>query len=123
MSLHTSRSIKSKKSKKLLQYVLFMTVFCIILLFYVYQHIQALRYGYAVEEKRTEESLLKMENDRILMEIKRYTSLPRLEELAKTKLGLKVASQQEIIVMVLPDSEKGTKKRSFFERAIKKFNK
>ncbi len=92
---------------------MFMVMFCGILLFYVYQHIQALRYGYRVEERRKEAYSLRMHNDRILMEIKHFTSLPRLEELAKTKLGLKVAGRQEIIVLAVQGEKVQDNKDSF----------
>ena len=99
-----------------------MVSFCAILFFYVYQHIQALRYGYEVEEKYREESLLRMENDAILMEIKRYTSLPRLEQLAKEKLGLKIADKQEIVVLLqAPEDNTQETGKAFLKKAISQF--
>lgn len=121
MKKKSSGQISQKDKKKLFQYMLYMTIFCAVLLFYVYQHIQALRYGYAVEEKLREQSLLQMENDSIVMKIKQYTSLPRLEKLAKEKLGLKIANKNEIVVLTSTDNKKQKKDASFLEKAIKKF--
>lgn len=92
-----------------------MIAFSIMLFFYVYQHIQSLKYGYEVEEQRKELLGLQMENDRIIMDIKQHTSLPRLEELAKKKLGLKIADQSEIIVISVEPEIKDKEKKSFLK--------
>ncbi|MBD3271034.1 MAG: hypothetical protein GF384_00685 [Elusimicrobia bacterium] len=112
----------SLRTNRIFNYVFFIAAFCGILLFYVYQHIQALRYGYAVEAKRREVHALQTENDEIVMEIKKYTSLPRLEKLAKNKLGLKVAARPEIIVLSIPPKpdERGQSILKSFTQLFKK---
>ncbi|MFH1379036.1 MAG: hypothetical protein ABII23_02040, partial [bacterium] len=104
-----------KKNKPFINYVLYIVIFSVILFFYVYQHIKSLRYGYKVEEQRKLLYQVQMENDQIGMEIKQFTSLPRLEELAKKKLGLKIADQSEIITLPVERNKKNIKKNSFID--------
>lgn len=118
-----SKHTRISRAKKIGSYIVFLSVFCIILLFYVYQHIQAIRYGYEIETKHKQEYALRMKNDQILMEIKQYTSLPRLDQLAQTKLGLKTASRAEIVVLEIPHIQESKKDQSFIallNRLLKK---
>ena len=105
---------RQKKSKGVLLYLSLVIFFCVIILFYVYEHIQALRYGYVLNERRAEEVRLRMDNDQLLMQIKEYTALPRLEELAKTKLGLHGARQEDIVVLDLAALPEPRKKKSMW---------
>lgn len=58
------------------------------LLFYVWQHLQVVRFGYQLEQLRATRATLIQEGKELRVELGRLRSLKRVEQLARSKLGM-----------------------------------
>lgn len=68
-------------------------------LFYVWQHIQVVRTGYEIERLREERAALLQRNREMTLEIGRLTSLRRVEELARKRLGMVRPEPGQVILV------------------------
>jgi hypothetical protein len=69
------------------------------ILFYVWQHIQVVRFGYQIERLRAEQLRLVQETKAMRVELARLRSLRRVEEVVRRELGMVPASPGQIILM------------------------
>ena len=76
-------------------------------LFYVWQHIQVVRLGYAIERLRTERGAALQRGRELALEIAQLKSLKRVEEVARTRLGMVTPSRGQIVVVpAAPDGDR-----------------
>lgn len=76
-------------------------------LFYVWQHIQVVRLGYAIERLRTERGAALQRGRELTLEIAQLKSLKRVEEVARTRLGMVTPSRGQIVVVpAAPDGDR-----------------
>lgn len=74
-----------------------------LLLLYVWQHIQAVRFGYEVHALQQEIAHEENTNNILRVKISRLASLSRLDELAKTKLGLVLPGKDDIVMVSIQE--------------------
>ena len=73
-------------------------VFLFVLLF-AWQHFQCVRYGYQVEQFKTERATLEEQNHRLRLEQAALADPQRIDTLARTQLGMVSPSPQQVIRM------------------------
>jgi cell division protein FtsL len=72
------------------------------LLIYVWQHVQVVRFGYQVERLRAARVTLIQEGKALKVELGRLRSLKRVEEIARSKLGMVNPVPGQIVFMEEP---------------------
>jgi cell division protein FtsL len=82
--------------------VLVLGLICLGILGYVWQHIQVLRLGYALEELRARRATLLQEQKTLTIELARLTALNRIEAVARDRLGMETARPGQVIVLPEP---------------------
>lgn len=70
-------------------------------LLYVWQHTHVLREAYAIEQLREQHARLVQENKSLRLEVGQLRSLRRVEEIARTQLGMVTPKPGQ--VQVIPD--------------------
>ena len=68
-------------------------------LFHVWQHIYVVRQGYAIERLREAQSVLVQENKVLRLEAGQLRSLRRVEEIARTRLGMVTPKPGQVVLM------------------------
>ncbi len=68
-------------------------------LFYVWQHTQAVRLGYEIERLRETRAALEQEHKSLRLEIGQLRSLRRVEEVARTRLGMVTPKPGQIVLI------------------------
>jgi cell division protein FtsL len=71
-------------------------------LFHVWQHLYVVRQGYAIERLRAVHSRLVQENKVLRLEAGQLRSLRRVEEIARTRLGMTTPKPGQVIL--IPES-------------------
>lgn len=71
-------------------------------LFHVWQHIHVVRQGYAIERLRAVHAGLVQENKTLRLEAGRLRSLRRVEEIARTRLGMATPKPGQVVL--IPES-------------------
>jgi cell division protein FtsL len=71
-------------------------------LFHVWQHIHVVRQGYAIERLRAVHSRLVQENKVLRLEAGQLRSLRRVEEIARTRLGMVTPKPGQVVL--IPES-------------------
>jgi cell division protein FtsL len=71
-------------------------------LFHVWQHIHVVRQGYDLERLREVHAKLVQENKALRLEVGQLRSLRRVEELARTRLGMGTPKPGQVIL--IPES-------------------
>ena len=68
-------------------------------LFHVWQHIHVVRQGYAIERLRQIQATLVQENKVLRLEAGQLRSLRRVEEIARTRLGMMTPKPGQVVLM------------------------
>lgn len=68
-------------------------------LFHVWQHIHVVRQGYAIERLRAVHSRLVQENKVLRLEAGQLRSLRRVEEIARTRLGMVTPKPGQVVLV------------------------
>jgi cell division protein FtsL len=71
-------------------------------LFHVWQHIHVVRQGYAIERLRVTHAKLVQENKALRLEAGQLRSLRRVEEIARTRLGMVTPKAGQVVL--IPES-------------------
>jgi cell division protein FtsL len=71
-------------------------------LFHVWQHIHVVRQGYAIERLRVTHAKLVQENKALRLEAGQLRSLRRVEEIARTRLGMVTPKPGQVVL--IPES-------------------
>jgi cell division protein FtsL len=71
----------------------------VVILFYVWQHVQVVRLGYEVEYLAGERAALVQQQKELRLEVARLMSLRRVEEIARGQLGLTSPKSGQVIVI------------------------
>lgn len=71
-------------------------------LFHVWQHIHVVRQGYAIERLREMHARLVQENKALRLEAGQLRSLRRVEEIARTRLGMVTPKPGQVVL--IPES-------------------
>lgn len=71
-------------------------------LFYVWQHVHVVRLGYEIEQLHEVRAALVQEHKALKLELGQLRSLRRVEEIARTRLGMVTPKPGQ--VMVIPES-------------------
>lgn len=71
-------------------------------LFHVWQHIHVVRQGYAIERLRETHAKLVQENKALRLEAGQLRSLRRVEEIARTRLGMVTPKPGQVVL--IPES-------------------
>jgi cell division protein FtsL len=71
-------------------------------LFHVWQHIHVVRQGYAIERLRVTHAKLVQENKTLRLEAGQLRSLRRVEEIARTRLGMVTPKPGQVVL--IPES-------------------
>ncbi len=71
-------------------------------LFYVWQHIWVLRMGYEIERLRETRATLVQEHKALRLELGQLKSLRRVEEIARTRLGMVTPKSGQVVL--IPES-------------------
>ncbi|MGH7363254.1 MAG: cell division protein FtsL [Candidatus Methylomirabilales bacterium] len=82
--------------------VVVLGLLCLGILFYVWQHIQVLRLGYALEGLRAHRATLLQENRTLTLEMARLTALSRVEAIARARLEMETPRPGQVIVLPEP---------------------
>ncbi|MBI3080958.1 MAG: cell division protein FtsL, partial [candidate division NC10 bacterium] len=82
--------------------VVVLGLLCLGILFYVWQHIQVLRLGYALEGLRAKRSTLLQEQKVLTLELARLTDLSRVEAIARARLEMETPRPGQVIVLPEP---------------------
>ncbi|HEV8662863.1 MAG TPA: cell division protein FtsL [Candidatus Methylomirabilis sp.] len=82
--------------------VLLLGLLCLGILFYVWQHIQVLRLGYALEGLRAERATLLQEQKILTLELARLTDLGRVEAIARARFEMQTPRPGQVIVLPEP---------------------
>ncbi|MEE9522786.1 MAG: cell division protein FtsL [candidate division NC10 bacterium] len=93
---------KWKLSPDLRRMLLASGVLLLGLIFYVWQHIQVVRFGYQVERLRAERVTLVQEGKTLNVELGRLRSLMRVEDLARRELGMVNPVPGQVILLKDP---------------------
>ena len=83
----------------LLQSLLLGGVVLVVVLFYVWQHVQVVRLGYQVEYLAGERAGLIQQQKELRVEVARLKSLRRVEEIARRQLGLTTPKSGQVIAL------------------------
>lgn len=83
----------------LLQTLLLGGAVLVVILFYVWQHVQVVRLGYQVESLAGERAGLIRQQKELRVEVARLKSLRRVEEIARRQLGLGSPKSGQVIVI------------------------
>lgn len=83
----------------LLQTLLLGGAVLVVILFYVWQHIQVVRLGYQVESLMGERAGLLRQQKELRVDVARLKSLRRVEEMARRELGLTSAKPGQVITL------------------------
>lgn len=83
----------------LLQSLLLGGVVLVVVLFYVWQHVQVVRLGYEVEYLAGERAALLQQQKELRVEVARLKSLRRVEEIARRQLGLTTPKAGQVITL------------------------
>jgi len=75
---------------------------CLGILGYVWQHIQVLRLGYALEDLRARRATLLQEQKTLTIELARLTALSRVEAMARGRLEMETPRPGQVIVLPEP---------------------
>ena len=68
-------------------------------LFYVWQHTQVVRLGYEIERLRETRSALEQEHKALRLEMGQLRSLRRVEEIARTRLGMVTPKPGQVVLI------------------------
>jgi cell division protein FtsL len=68
-------------------------------LFHVWQHIHVVRQGYELERLRAAHAALIQENKALRLEAGQLRSLRRVEEIARTRLGMVTPTPRQVVVV------------------------
>ncbi len=91
---------KGKKSENsFFTYIVIIIFFTVSLMFYLWHHIDVIRAGYKIEEIKKEKKALQEEIRQLKIRRSELMRLDRVDEIAKTKLGLVKVRENEIIVV------------------------
>lgn len=71
----------------------------VVVLFYVWQHIQVVRLGYQVEYLAGERTALIQQQKELRLEVARLMSLRRVEEIARGQLGLTSPKSGQVVTL------------------------
>ena len=71
-------------------------------LLYVWQHIHVVRLGYEIEGLREEQAALVQENKALKLEMGQLRSLKRVEEIARTRLGMVTPKPGQVLLIPEP---------------------
>ena len=82
--------------------VVVLGLLCLGILFYVWQHIQVLRLGYALEGLRAHRATLLQEQKILTLELARLTALSRVEAIARARLEMETPRPGQVIVLPEP---------------------
>ena len=82
--------------------VMVLGLICLGILGYVWQHIQVLRLGYALEGLRAQRATLLQENRTLTLEMARLTALSRVEAIARARLEMETPRPGQVIVLPEP---------------------
>ena len=82
--------------------VLVLGLICLGILGYVWQHIQVLRLGYALEDLRARRATLLQEQKTLTIELARLTALSRVEAMARGRLEMETPRPGQVIVLPEP---------------------
>ncbi len=82
--------------------VVVLGLLCLGILFYVWQHIQVLRLGYALEGLRAQRGALLQEQRTLTLEMARITALSRVEAIARTRFEMDTPRPGQVIVLPEP---------------------
>ena len=82
--------------------VVVLGLLCLGILFYVWQHIQVVRLGYALEGLRAQRATLLQENRTLTLEMARLTALSRVEAIARARLEMETPRPGQVIVLPEP---------------------
>ncbi|MFH1282917.1 MAG: hypothetical protein ABII27_04555 [bacterium] len=75
-------------------------IFLMVSLFaYVYENIYVIKLGYQLQQKNEIYFKYKLENDVLSMKYNEFTSLERLDTIARQKLGLRFPTKDEVILI------------------------
>jgi cell division protein FtsL len=83
----------------LLQSLVLGGVVLVVILFYVWQHVQVVRLGYEVEYLGGGRAALVQQQKELRLEVARLMSLRRVEEIARGQLGLTSPKSGQVIVL------------------------
>lgn len=83
-------------------YIIYLFLVFLILLFYVWQQIQVTRLGYKIELMRKESAHYDNENRYLQIKIGELTSLEHIEHFARERLQMKPADKNAIIILPEP---------------------
>lgn len=106
-----SRSLKRQDAytkidwikKQLLLKLLILGVFIVILsLIYIWSRVQVVAVGYAINDLKQEQFVLKNDNKKLQMELALLKSPERLKSLVGTRLNMALPTQDRIIPMTKP---------------------
>jgi len=82
--------------------VVVLGLLCLGILFYVWQHIQVLRLGYALEGLRAQRAALLQEQRTLTLELARITALSRVEAIARARFEMDTPRPGQVIVLPEP---------------------
>ncbi|MCI0371307.1 MAG: cell division protein FtsL [candidate division NC10 bacterium] len=82
--------------------VVVLGLLCLGILFYVWQHIQVLRLGYALEGLRAQRGALLQEQRTLTLELARITALSRVEAIARARFEMDTPHPGQVIVLAEP---------------------
>lgn len=69
---------------------------------YVWQHIHVVRLGYEIERLREQQAALVQENKTLRLEMGQLRSLRRVEEIARTRLGMVTPKPGQVVLIPEP---------------------
>ncbi len=88
-----------KSENSFFTYILIIIFFTVSIMFYLWHHIDVIRAGYKIEEIKKEKKALQEEIRQLKIRRSELMRLDRVDEIAKTKLGLVKVRENEIIVV------------------------
>jgi cell division protein FtsL len=68
-------------------------------LFYVWQHTRVVRLGYEIEQLRTARAAMVQESKALRLEIGQLRALKRVEEIARTRLGMVTPRPDQVVLV------------------------
>lgn len=94
-----TRTGKNPSFPFLLMTLGFAAVIGLVLVFHVWSRLQVIDLGYALAASRTINQKLQQENRELLIELATLTSPERLESVARTRLGMRPAGTDEVVIL------------------------
>ncbi len=92
--------MKKKSSEdSFFAYIIIILFFAISVMFYLWHHIDVIRAGYRIEEIKKEKKALQEEIRQLKIRKSELMRLDRVDEIARSKLGLVKVREDEIIVI------------------------